>query len=125
MLEIAVWHDTAGILIGLAVAGLGLGLFTPANNAAVMWASPAGHAGVTGGLLNMTRGLGTALGVALAGALFTAGAHGGRADAVSAGHGLTTALGVLGLATLATACWRPRGKWRSSPAHRVRARPWR
>jgi EmrB/QacA subfamily drug resistance transporter len=108
MLEIAVCHDTAGILIGLAVAGLGLGLFTPANNAGVMSASPAGHAGVTGGLLNMTRGLGTALGVALAGALFTAGAHGGHADAVSAGHGLTTSLGVLGLVTLATACWRPR-----------------
>ncbi len=109
MLEIAVRHGTAGILTGLAVTGLGLGLFTPANNAAVMSASPAGHAGVTGGMLNMARGLGTALGVALAGALFTAaragvaGAHGSHMDVVSAGHGLTTALGVLGLVTLATA----------------------
>jgi EmrB/QacA subfamily drug resistance transporter len=108
LLEIAVWHDTPGMLIGLAVVGLGLGLFTPANNAAVMSASPPGHAGLTGGLLNMTRGLGTALGVALAGALFTAGAHGGHAGAGSAGHGLMTALGVLGLVTLATGCWRPR-----------------
>ena len=73
MLEIAVRHGTAGTLTGLALTGLGLGLFTPANNAAVMSASPPGHAGVTGGMLNMTRGLGTALGVALAGALFTAG----------------------------------------------------
>jgi EmrB/QacA subfamily drug resistance transporter len=112
ILEIAVRHGTAGILIGLALTGLGLGLFTPANNAAVMSASPAGHAGVTGGLLNMTRGLGTALGVALAGALFTAGAglagaHGGPADVVSAGHGLMTALGILGLVTLATALSAP------------------
>jgi hypothetical protein len=32
-----------------------------------------------------------------------AGAHSGHMDIVSAGHGLTTALGVLGLVTLATA----------------------
>ncbi|MGH2886329.1 MAG: MFS transporter, partial [Solirubrobacteraceae bacterium] len=67
----------------------------------------AGHAGVTGGVLNMTRGLGTALGVALAGALFTigagvAGAHVAQADTVVVGHGLTAALGALGLVTLAT-----------------------
>jgi EmrB/QacA subfamily drug resistance transporter len=107
MLGIALLHDTAGILAGLAVMGIGLGCFTPANNAAVMSASPPGHAGVTGGVLNMTRGLGTALGVALAGALFTAGAgiagaHVAQADIAVVGHGLTTALGVLGLVTLAT-----------------------
>ena len=123
MLEIAVRHGTAGTLTGLALTGIGLGLFTPANNAAVMSASPRGHAGVTGGMLNMTRGLGTALGVALAGALFTAGAgaagtHGAHADVVSAGHGLTTALGIIGLVTLATACYRPRSWRRSSPAWR-------
>jgi len=107
MLEIAVLHGTAGILTGLALMGLGLGSFTPANNAAVMSASPAGHAGVAGGVLNMTRGLGTALGVALAGALLTAGAgvagaHIAQASVATVGHGLTTALGVLGLVTVAT-----------------------
>jgi len=107
MLGIALLHDTAGILAGLAVMGIGLGCFTPANNAAVMSASPLGHAGVTGGVLNMTRGLGTALGVALAGALFTAGAgiagaHVAQVDIAVVAHGLTTALGVLGLVTLAT-----------------------
>lgn len=49
----------------LAVLGLGLGIFTPANNSLVMGAIPAGSAGTGGGLVNMTRGLGTALGVAL------------------------------------------------------------
>jgi len=107
MVVIALGHGTSGILIGLAMMGVGLGSFTPANNAAVMSASPPGHAGVTGGMLNMTRGLGTALGVALAGALFTvgsgvAGAHVAQADIAAVGHGLTLALGALGLVTLAT-----------------------
>ena len=107
MLEIALRHGTGGILIGLAMMGLGLGSFTPANNAAVMSVSPPGHAGVIGGMLNMTRGLGTALGVALAGALFTAGAgvagaHVAHADIAAVGAGLTIALGTLGLLTLAT-----------------------
>ncbi|HWC84372.1 MAG TPA: MFS transporter [Pseudonocardiaceae bacterium] len=49
----------------LAVLGLGLGVFTPANNAMIMTAIPARSAGTGGGLVNMTRALGTALGVAL------------------------------------------------------------
>ena len=48
----------------LALLGLGLGTFTPANNTIVMGAIPARAAGTGGGLVNMTRGLGTALGVA-------------------------------------------------------------
>ncbi len=48
-----------------ALLGLGLGTFTPANNTLVMGAIPARAAGTGGGLVNMTRGLGTALGVAL------------------------------------------------------------
>ena len=65
----------AGIL---ALAGLGFGLFTPANNAALMAAADARHAGQVGGVLNMTRGLGTALGVAVTG---TAATHGFRTAA--------------------------------------------
>ncbi|WP_055588261.1 MFS transporter [Peterkaempfera griseoplana] len=49
----------------LALLGLGLGVFTPANNAAIMAATPARSASTGGGLVNMARGLGTALGVAL------------------------------------------------------------
>ncbi|MEV8527406.1 hypothetical protein AB0451_25175 [Streptomyces sp. NPDC052000] len=49
----------------LALLGLGLGTFIPANNALIMGAIPASCSGTGGGLVNMTRGLGTALGVAL------------------------------------------------------------
>ncbi|PRY34114.1 MFS transporter [Umezawaea tangerina] len=60
----------------LALLGFGLGVFTPANNAAVMAALPAGQAGLGGGLVNTTRGLGTALGIAVSTfVLHTGGAH--------------------------------------------------
>ena len=49
----------------LATLGAALGVFIPANNTLVMHAIPARAAGTGGGLLNMTRSLGTALGVAL------------------------------------------------------------
>jgi EmrB/QacA subfamily drug resistance transporter len=53
----------------LAVLGVGLGLFTPPNNSAIMGAAPADRLGTTGGMLNMTRSIGTSLGVALTGAV--------------------------------------------------------
>ncbi len=49
----------------LALTGLGLGTFTPANNTMIMASIPARASGTGGGLVNLTRGLGTALGVAL------------------------------------------------------------
>jgi EmrB/QacA subfamily drug resistance transporter len=49
----------------LLLLGLGLGVFIPANNAAIMNAIPARMSGTGGGLVNMSRGLGTALGVAV------------------------------------------------------------
>jgi MFS family permease len=49
----------------LAVAGLGLGAFVPANNTVIMAASPGASAGVLGGLVNMARGIGTALGISM------------------------------------------------------------
>jgi EmrB/QacA subfamily drug resistance transporter len=55
----------------LALLGIGLGLFTPPNNAAVMGSAPANRLGVAGGILNMTRSLGTSLGVATTGAVLT------------------------------------------------------
>ncbi|WUX64726.1 hypothetical protein OG522_34850 [Streptomyces sp. NBC_01431] len=57
---------TTGPLVPLlALLGLGLGTFIPANNALIMGAIPASCSGTGGGLVNMTRGLSTALGVAL------------------------------------------------------------
>ncbi|GGU17819.1 hypothetical protein GCM10010289_44330 [Streptomyces violascens] len=62
----------------LAALGLGLGTFIPANNALVMGAIPATCSGTGGGLVNMTRGLGTALGVALVTLALHAAGRGGR-----------------------------------------------
>ncbi|WP_037973878.1 MFS transporter [Streptomyces sp. NRRL WC-3742] len=53
---------TAGPLL---LAGYGLGLLLPANNALVMRAIPAQCSAVGGGMVNMARSLGTALGTAL------------------------------------------------------------
>jgi EmrB/QacA subfamily drug resistance transporter len=60
-------------VVALAVAGVGLGLFIPANNAATMGAAPANRGGAAGGLLNMARGIGTALGVSTTSLVFAAG----------------------------------------------------
>jgi MFS family permease len=55
--------SAAGLACLLALAGLGLGVFVPANNTVIMGASPGASAGVLGGLVNMARGIGTALGI--------------------------------------------------------------
>jgi MFS family permease len=76
----------------LAIAGAGMGLFVAANNAATMFAAPQQRAGAAGGLLNMARGLGTALGVALPSLVF------------ASGRGITSvAVLLLGVALLAGA----------------------
>ena len=49
----------------LGLLGIGLGTYIPANNAAIMTAIPPGQAAAAGGMVNMARGLGTALGVAV------------------------------------------------------------
>ena len=49
----------------LALIGVGLGVFTPSNNTLIMGSIPERAAATGGGLLNLSRGLGTALGVAL------------------------------------------------------------
>lgn len=49
----------------LLLLGLGLGLFIPSNNAAIMGTIPSRVSATAGGLVNMARGMGTALGVAV------------------------------------------------------------
>jgi EmrB/QacA subfamily drug resistance transporter len=58
-------HSVAALCAALIIIGAGSGLFTPANNAAIMITSPPHRASIAGGVLNMTRALGTALGVAI------------------------------------------------------------
>jgi EmrB/QacA subfamily drug resistance transporter len=89
---------TPVFLVLLAVVGIGLGLFTPPNNAAIMGSVPEGQSGLASGVLNMTRGMGTALGLALTGLVFDL--AGGRSSApASVSHAFTVA--ALFLAVLA------------------------
>ena len=68
LLLLAVVTPTVPIIaFVLAVTGLGLGLFTPANNSTIVGSGHEHQAGMVSGVLNMTRGIGTSLGVALAG----------------------------------------------------------
>ena len=62
--------STGGCLGLLAIVGLGLGCFTPPNNAAIMGSVPRQQSGLASGVLNMSRGMGTALGLALTGVVF-------------------------------------------------------
>ncbi|HEY2041603.1 MAG TPA: MFS transporter [Jatrophihabitans sp.] len=93
-----------GVLIAaLAVAGVGLGLFTPSNNTEVAGSGTAQQAGMVSGLMNMIRGIGTALGVAVAGATYALGtsSNGRSSTLASATDGFR--ISVVVLAVLATA----------------------
>jgi MFS family permease len=92
---------TPGLLLLLALIGGGLGLFTAPNNATIMGSVPPQQAGMASGVLNMSRGIGTALGLALTGLLFAVngGVGGGAGGAGGAGHAFTvTALVLAGIA---------------------------
>lgn len=94
----AVRPGTAGFLVLLACIGIGMGLFTSPNNASIMGAAPEQQAGMASGVLNMTRGLGTALGLAVTGTVFTtAGGDRGHASVAmaDAAHAFTVAAYVL------------------------------
>ncbi len=47
----------------LALLGAGLGLFTPANNAAIMGSVKRSESGIASGILNMTRSIGASVGI--------------------------------------------------------------
>ena len=55
-----------GVMIALAMFGVGLGTFIAPNNSSTMSAAPAARSGEAGGLLNLTRVTGTSVGVATA-----------------------------------------------------------
>ncbi len=67
---LAIAHSSMFIVFDLATLGIGLGLFTPPNNAAIMGSAPPSQAGVASGVLNMTRGTGTAMGLAFTSLIF-------------------------------------------------------
>jgi MFS family permease len=94
--------STGALAVMLAAAGLGLGVFVPANNAVIMSVSAHGSAGVLGGLVNMARGIGTALGIsAVTLALHLSGPAAGRPP--SGGPDPRPALAMLAVIAVAAA----------------------
>lgn len=59
------------LIVELFVVGVGLGIFTPPNNSSVMGSLPGDRLGVGGGILNMARSLGMAVGTAISLTLLT------------------------------------------------------
>ncbi|MGW3323567.1 DHA2 family efflux MFS transporter permease subunit [Streptomyces virginiae] len=74
---------------GLFVTGVGVGAATPALAATAMGAVAPARAGMAGGALNTARQLGTALGIAVLGAVFHAGLRSGLGEG---GRGLAEPL---------------------------------
>ncbi len=95
--------STAVFLLLLAVVGIGLGLFTSPNNAAIMGSVSRDQAGLASGVLNMARGMGTAFGLALTGLVFDL-AGGKSLGTAAANHAFSvTSLFLAGIALLAGA----------------------
>lgn len=84
----------AGLLFA---AGLGLGVFIPANNTTIMTAIPARLSATGGGLVNVARSLGTALGVSAVTLCLHVGGEGGDVLALVT----LAAIGVIGTASAA------------------------
>jgi EmrB/QacA subfamily drug resistance transporter len=96
-------HGIGPRLAALAIVGSGLGCFTPANNTAIMTSAPRHNSGMAGGILNMTRGLGTALGVALAGLVYTAASGATGAGQGSGSRGFVVSMIALGTIAIVAA----------------------
>jgi EmrB/QacA subfamily drug resistance transporter len=89
------------ILAGLAIAGLGTGIFISPNNSALLGSAPRQRQGIASGILATARNVGMVLGVGLAGAVLTSFmAADGEAmlfSAVSTGFMIAGGLAVVGL----------------------------
>ena len=62
----------ARVAVGLVAVGVGTGLFQSANANLIMGAMPPGRLGMGGGVMGLTRGLGTVSSVAIMGGVFAA-----------------------------------------------------
>ncbi len=102
--SMALSRGASWVLIGeLALIGIGLGLFTPPNNASIMASAPREQSGLAGGILNMTRGLGTAFGLALTAAVYEVAAGAGVSPADAAAGFRASAAFLACVAVAATA----------------------
>jgi MFS family permease len=100
--------------LSVAPVGLGMGLFSSANNSGVLNAVPRERLGIASGLLSLARTLGQSTGVPIAASLFSAFALGYAAAAnhrallslppASLVHGTRWAYAAAGIAALAGTC---------------------
>jgi MFS family permease len=63
--------QTLNMVAGLAITGLGTGIFISPNNSALMGSAPRRRQGIAAGILATSRNMGMVLGIGLAGAIFT------------------------------------------------------
>jgi MFS family permease len=63
--------QTLHMVAGLAITGLGTGIFISPNNSALMGSAPRQRQGIAAGILATSRNMGMVLGIGLAGAIFT------------------------------------------------------
>ena len=76
----------------LALAGLGLGIFVPANNTVIMRSTADSSASLVGGLVSMARGIGTTFGISL----MALALHLGTQSSQAGNHGYATQPGYPG-----------------------------
>jgi len=93
--------STNQILLSLAVAGLGTGIFISPNTSALLGSAPRQRQGIASGILATARNVGMVLGVGLAGAILTSiTAHNGNAslfDAIRTGMLVATIVAGIGV----------------------------
>jgi EmrB/QacA subfamily drug resistance transporter len=83
----------AYVVTGLAISGLGSGMFVAPNNSALMGAAPRNRQGIASGVLALARNVGMVLGVGLTGAVFTTMlARGQNSDPVNLVHAIDAGL---------------------------------
>lgn len=97
-LALAVGGPLPATVVGLGLLGIGLGMYIPANNSAIMAAVPAPRAATVGGMVNMARGLGTALGVAVVSLTLHLGRAGGHRASVALSMGILAAVALWAVA---------------------------
>lgn len=88
------------VLPGMMAVGLGLGLSVTPSTGAILSSLPTGRQGAASALNDVTRGLGTALGVALLGAVFAAGYGQGIAVHLAGENNAVLEAGQRGIANL-------------------------
>jgi len=94
--------STSQILLSLAVAGLGTGIFISPNTSALLGSAPRQRQGIASGILATARNVGMVLGVGLAGAILTSiTAHNGNGSLFEAIRtGMLVAAAIAGIGVL-------------------------